>query len=194
MPKGLARNVIDTLVLVLCLVFASIGLLAGWSMTGRPLLRWWTAQTWPAMQCEVISSQVATHADIEGGDTGETYSIDIEYRYHIGGRPFTSRRYDFMQRSDTARADQDALVETYPPGRVFECFVDPDDPAEALISRRFRKGYLFGLLFVGAFTVIPMAVAVGTVPAWLKRRVGMALAASDTISTNPCYLDRYARH
>jgi hypothetical protein len=154
--------------LVFCLVFASIGLAAGWLMTGRPLLRWWSAQGWPATQCEVVSSQVATHP----GSEGDTYSVDIEYRYYVEDRSFTSRRYDFMKSSDTARADKEALVETYPPGRVFECFVDPQDPAEALISRRFRMAYLWGLLFFGMFTVIPTAVAVGLVLPWFTRRSG----------------------
>jgi len=81
--------------------------------------------------------------------------VDIVFFYTINGRPFSSARYGFMGGSSSGYAGKQAIVNQYPPGRRTVCYVNPADPADAVLERRFTNDMLFGLIplvFVGAGT------------------------------------------
>ena len=63
-------------------------------------------------------------------------------------------RYNFVPGSDNV-SDYQAVAARYPPGHRFECYVNPADPTQAVISRELTFGYFFGLVFFVFFTVIP---------------------------------------
>ena len=55
------------------------------------------ARSWVAADCEVVSSGVETHSD----DDGDTYSVEILYRYRFEGREYHSNRYHFFTGSSS---------------------------------------------------------------------------------------------
>lgn len=133
--------------------FFAVFLLAGLGFSAFfvwPLVRLVEARSWVETPCEVIESRVATHA----GDDGDTYSVEAVYRYTVAGREYRSERYDFFPGSTSGYEGKARIVESLPPGTRTVCWVDPEDPAEAVLTRRITTEYLFGL--------IPLAfVAVG---------------------------------
>jgi len=137
-----------------CMVlFSLIFLLAGaagtYFLLVRPVSKLLASLSWTETQCTVLSSQVA---EVSSSD-GSTYRIDIRYQYIAGGNLRESNRYDFRIGSSSGTAGKQAIVDRYPPGARVQCWVDPGDPAEAVLSRGFSPAYLFGLMPLIFFAV-----------------------------------------
>lgn len=107
-----------------------------------PALRVVEAQSWREVPCIIVSSDVRSHSS----DDGVTYSIDVVYRYEVDGREHRSNRYQFMGGSTSGYDGKAEVVAGIPAGAETTCYVDPDDPFEAVIERGFTTDYLFGLL------------------------------------------------
>ncbi len=108
----------------------------------RPALQVMAALSWEETACEVVASGVRSHP----GDDGATYSIDVLYSYEIDGREYRSNRYGFLGGSSSGYERRARIVEALPAGAGTVCYVDPNDPFEAVIERGFTGEYLFGLL------------------------------------------------
>jgi len=135
-----------------CVVgFFGIFLLAGlgfFAVFAVPAWRNLQARSWPEVPCEILASRVASH----DGDDGDTYSVEVRYRYRVDDRAHVSERYDFFPGSTSGYEGKARVVERLPPGTRTVCYVDPADPTEAVLDRSFTAEYLFGLLplaFVG---------------------------------------------
>jgi len=137
-------------------VFLLAGLGVGWLVIVGPALGALRARSWAATDCEVVSSGVETHS----GDDGDTYSVEILYRYRHRGREYHSNRYHFFTGSTSGHESKARVVEGYPEGQRFTCWVDPDDPAEAVIERG-----LVGEIWIGLVPLVFVLVGGGGV-AW----------------------------
>lgn len=130
-----------------CLVgFFSVFFLAGLGFLipifVLPTMKVVAARSWTPTDCEILSSYVATHA----GEDGSTYSVEVTYRYQVDGATYTSDRYEFMGGSSSGQASKQKVVEDLPEGSTTTCWVDPDEPTEAVLYRGFTWVYLFALL------------------------------------------------
>ncbi|GAB4248859.1 MAG: hypothetical protein OHK005_15490 [Candidatus Methylacidiphilales bacterium] len=144
----------NMLIISLGTVFA----LAGLVTTGIFSIPIWTELAglsgYVATPATVLSSEVRTHS----GDN-VTYSVHIRYRYEVGGITFESDRYDLMNLSSSGRADKDKIVQRYPPGASFTCYVAPTQPELAVIRNDWQWIYLFtgippGAVLIGLCMVI----------------------------------------
>ena len=125
--------------------FFSVFLLAGLGFLmifAVPAWRAVASRGWTPVACEILSSSVGTHT----GEDGATYSIDVRYRYLFDGVEYTSERYDFLGGSSGGYESKQEVVETLPEGSLATCYVDPDEPGEAVLYRGFSWIYLFALL------------------------------------------------
>jgi hypothetical protein len=107
-----------------------------------PALRVAEARSWQPVSCVILSSGVRSHSS----DDGATYSIEVLYRYDFQGRSHQSNRYQFIGGSSSGYESKSAAVDRIPAGATVTCYVDPDDPYEAVIERGFTTDYLFGLI------------------------------------------------
>jgi len=112
--------------------------------------------------CTIQTSKVVEHSDSDGS----TYSVEVSYRYKVNGQPFVSSRYKFMTGSSSGHSGKQAVVDALPPGKQTVCYVDPNNPAEAVIERGFTSDLLFGLIplvfvMIGAGGLIGMVVYKG---------------------------------
>ena len=123
-------------------IFLLIGLVAFYLMAIRPLLYVAAAQDWAVTPCTIVSSEVGVHH----GDDSITYSIDLTYKYEVRGKSYQSDRYHFVGGSSSGRAAKQAIVTRYPVGAKTTCYVDPDDPSEAVIERGLVGEMWFGLI------------------------------------------------
>lgn len=117
-----------------------------------PAFKVLAARDWPEVPCVIESSEVRSHSS----DDGTTYSVDILYRYEVDGRELRSNRYQFMGGSSSGREGKSAIVRQYRVGREAVCYVNPDDPTDAVLERGFTAGMWFGLL-----PLVFVAVGVG---------------------------------
>jgi hypothetical protein len=102
-----------------------------WPMAISPGLSIVRAQGWSPTTCVVEHSSVRAHHS----DDGTTYSVDILYRYERDGRAWRSSRYGFFGGSSGGRSGKEAIVRAHPVGASVPCWVDPSDPAEAVLER-----------------------------------------------------------
>ena len=113
----------------------------------RPALKVLAAKSWQPTPCTIVSSQVRSHA----GDDSTTYSVEVLYTYTYNGWEHKSNRYQFLDGSTGGYAEKERIVRRPPPLTRTVCYVNPKDPAEAVLNGDFNHEYLFGfapLLFV----------------------------------------------
>ena len=122
------------------LLFVAVGLGLGYFLLYRPLARLVVARSWTALACVVESSTVRSHE----GDDSTTYSVDIVYRYEVGGRTYRGNRYDFLGGSSSGYEAKQRVVDAHPVGATVTCFVDPRDPASSVLQRGWSAKYLLG--------------------------------------------------
>ena len=139
----------------------------------RPLGQIIAARQWIAMPAQVMSSTVKA-------DSRATYSVAITYTYTVNNQRYESKRYDFVGGASSGRGGKAAIVRHHPSGSELICFVDPHDPAAAVIDRGLQASLWFALL-PGVFAAIgiicllsafrktpPVAPTTTTVP-WQSR-------------------------
>ncbi len=137
------------------LLFAAVGFVAFYFISLRPLLRAQASSDWPEVPCEIISSEVERKSDSDGS----TYRVSVRYRYTWSGRDYESDRYDFSSGSTNIGVDKmRAAVAGLPSGHRAICYVNPADPASAVISRKSPS-----TVWIGAFTLIFPAVGLGLI-------------------------------
>ncbi len=161
-----------------------------------PALRVVEARSWTETPCEILSSGVRTHS----GDDGSTYSVQVLFRYEIDGREHISDRYQFLSGSSSGYERKAKAVEKIPPGTQTLCYVNPDDPFDAVLERGFTVDYLFGLVplvfvLIGAGGVIFSLGAARAAkrdasrPSWGEPRVMGLEAAAAQQSQGPVSLE-----
>lgn len=129
-----------------CMVaFFAVFLLAGAGFSlffVRPAVQVLKAKSWQATPCTVLSSQVRSHS----GEDSTTYSVDVLYTYTFGGGEYKSNRYQFLGGSSGGYSEKERIVRRLPPLTRTTCYVNPDEPAEAVMNRDFSPEYAFGLV------------------------------------------------
>jgi hypothetical protein len=145
------------------LAFGILSLLAGvgslYYVIVGPLLSMRAAADWAEVPCIIRESSVEHHTGGRVGDTDKGfYSIRVKYDYRYKGQEYTSERYDLYDISTGEVEWKKAVVKKIPPGTETICFVNPDNPSEAVLSRARNVGYVTaipGVLFLllGLFCV-----------------------------------------
>ena len=82
--------------------------------------------TWPLVAGEIVTSKVETHTNEEGTH----YSANIEYRYQVDGKRFTS---DVIVIGGHSYGPHGA-VSRYPQGQAVEVAYNPSKPNEAVLE------------------------------------------------------------
>jgi hypothetical protein len=124
-------------------IFLVIGCATFYVLFLHPVLKMQSAQTWQEVPCVVISSSVKSHSGSKGGST---YSVNILYSYQFNGREHRSNAYNFMTGfSSSGYTGKQAIVARYPPGTKAVCYINPNEPSEAVLMRGFSAEMWFGL-------------------------------------------------
>lgn len=111
------------------------------------------ASRWTQVPCEILSSRVERHS----GSKSSTYSVEIRYRYDYKGRSYKGTRYNFDTGNSSSRGWREAAVEKFPPGLKTLCYVDPEDPTEAVLSVTPSPDRWFGLI-PGVFLLVGLFI------------------------------------
>jgi len=133
-------------------VFLLVGCGVTYPVFVRPVLKILAARSWTEVPCEIVSSRVKTNSDSDGN----TYRVDVVYRYTYQSRTYTSNRYHFMTGSSSGYEGKAAAVRKFPAGSQATCYVDPAAPAEAVLDRNAA-----GDLWIGLIPLVFVAVGAG---------------------------------
>ncbi len=99
------------------------------------------ARSWAPVECEILESRVES-----GSGDGDTYSVEVRYRYRWEGAEYESDRHDFLGGASSGRSAKQEVVDGLPQGSTTTCWVDPEEPSEAVLYRGWSWPYLFVLL------------------------------------------------
>lgn len=155
--------------LLLALPFAAVGL-GVLCLSVVPTLHDWTRmQSWRPVEAHLEAAALQHHRGSKGGST---QSVEARYRYSVGGREFHGERVAIADGADNVGDFQSelgaALEDALRQERAITVWVNPDDPAEAIIDRSLRPGLLaLKLVFVVAFGGVGFGVLYAL---WRTRR------------------------
>ncbi|MDR3403815.1 MAG: DUF3592 domain-containing protein [Chthoniobacter sp.] len=127
-------------------IFLVIGAGVLYFATIRPWQQIAAARNWKETPCTIASSRVVQSGSMAHGMP--TYRIDIFYHYTVNGIRYGTNRYQFASGASSGQADKQRVVDQYPPGRETVCYVNPDSPSQAVLSRSLNGEMLYGLIGV----------------------------------------------
>jgi len=131
-----------------CFVFGLIFFLFGAGFFalafGRGFLKLIDARDWTPTPCTILSSEVQSH--------GDTFSIEVRFSYNVNDHNYESSRYDFVEGSSSGYDSKAKIVGQIPAGARTTCYVNPRDPADAVLERGFtNEMYFAGIPLLFAF-------------------------------------------
>jgi len=134
------------------LIFLLIGLGVG-VFFARGALDVLAARDWVPVEARLLSVDLQLRHDSDGGTT---YRVRAEYEYDWRGERFLSSKVDFLPGADGLgnyhRNTYRRLNRAFQASEPVTAWVDPDDPARAVLERGMRWGrFAFGMLFPMVF-------------------------------------------
>ena len=150
------------LLLIFFAIFFIAGIGFGWMMLGRPLLKIKESENWLRTSCKIVSSRIKKSRV----DKSTTYSVDIVFKYKFSGVEYIGGSYDFMTGSDSDYRSKSKVVDHYSKGKTAYCYVNPDDPVEAVISREFNSPWWLAVIPL-IFILVGLGGMIGV---WVKKK------------------------
>jgi hypothetical protein len=148
---SLTPGFVGIFLFVFALPFAGIGIWSGTRLCSV-IDTYRSTQQWEETPAAII------HVEIENVDSGEGMSCQTkaEYLYDYKGKHYRGKRVSIHSGSDNIGSFQiDAfheLKEHWRNARLFRCYVNPADPAKAVLYRDLRwEMVLFQAIFTAAF-------------------------------------------
>ena len=145
-------------------IFLAVGCIVIIAFTVRPLFNWSRSAHWMETEAVIISSELG-HS--RGSKGKATYRVNITFQYRINEQTYVGEKYDFFMSDLYTNIGVKAMrkaVDRHHPGDVVKCYVNPDNPKQAIISREIHCGLLiltsiFGLIFGG----VGIAIILGNI-------------------------------
>ncbi len=136
--KGKSRYAVAALFAI----FAIVGGALLYPLGIKPIAKTIAAESWIATPCQVLRAEVRNH----DSDDGTTYSVYILYQYEFQGQTYKSDRHEFVGGSSSGYQGKARVVEQYKTAASPICYVNPDNPFEAVLKRGFHAKLLLVLV------------------------------------------------
>jgi hypothetical protein len=115
------------------IAFTLVGLVVGYFTVLKPILQIRRSKNFVETPCTIKSMQ---RKRVHKGSV-----VVVRYTYEFDGQTYTSDRYGF-----SGPADDHKAFRRQAPGTRSICFVNPDNPAEAVMSREYIKTFFINIL------------------------------------------------
>jgi hypothetical protein len=117
-------------------------------LSGIPIANCWRARDWLAVPCRIVDSRV-TAEEIHGEHPVTLYRADVLFAYRLGETEYRSNDHAFTDLATPYyAAGKRAIVREFPAGAASMCYVNPADPAQAVLSIAVGPTVLFGAVFL----------------------------------------------
>jgi len=137
--------------------FFAMGAFFCWMMGLSPLLHSLASHDWVETSCVIVSSDVERHQSSDG----DTYSIEISFRYTVDGKEYVSDTYNFNKSSSSGYKGKAQLVREFPVGSEHICWVNPDDSNQAVLNRNIPGIVFFTIPFSSIFMLVGLGLSAG---------------------------------
>lgn len=107
-------------------------------------------QTWRSVSGVVIASELRSFQEWKDNVERTLYTPGVVYRYAVNGHEYTGDRYSLGAGTQWGKPQPvQKMLERFPAGGAVTVFYNPKAPAEAVLERRVRCGWLIWLLAAG---------------------------------------------
>lgn len=141
--------------LIIAILFTAISMLAGYFMGLKPIFKARQAKKWVKTDCIVESEEWKTGVEYIEGRPQNVTRLVVWYSYEYGGEKYVSSRYSSTGKTGTLGLGfGGTLRKTRPRGTKAVCYVNPYNPAEAVLSREVSTEGIFWGLVLLSFVVL----------------------------------------
>ncbi len=142
--------------LLFALPFLLGGLFAGYQMGFKPLVAWLDSRDWVEEPARIDLLELASDNDSDGD---RTYWIRAKFRYHHDGRLWKSERFEFVEsKTNVGIGGMKERIQTLRADPAPICWVNPQNPREAVLDRSMTLQSLIGLAFPVPFLVVGLGL------------------------------------
>lgn len=142
------------------IIFGGCGALLMTMTAIVPLSQHLKSESWIQTPAVVISSHVSQERRKSKNGSYTVYIPEIRYNYQYNKKSYSSLRHNFFKKEYRNPREAQELVRQHYPGKKITCFVDPDKPSEAVISRQIDHWDLGrNFLFSGLFLAVGLFIA-----------------------------------
>jgi hypothetical protein len=143
------------------LFLAMAGMLFTWVLW-RAFTRAEETRSWVETPCRIVGSLV--RSERPSPNSNMSHRAEVRYVYEFGGQNRTGSRVKRVDGATTHEERAQAVVAAYPVGMQTVCYVNPAQPAEAVLKQGSR-GALYSIWFPLLFVVGGLGVAVNALRA-----------------------------
>jgi hypothetical protein len=129
-----------------------------------PIRRSLLARNWPAVPCRILEARIIE----EHHHVASSFEPQVLFTYEIGGRVYTSSRYNLSEPFASSYASAKSQIEPYPPGSTNACYVPPGHPDRAVLRRDFQPAWFF----------ISFGLGLGVLDVWILSKHWRSVAAA----------------
>ena len=123
---------------------------------------------WTSVPCVIVESRLAE--EILNPNTPVNYRPVVRYRYEVAGRTLESDRLRRIETKSSRREKMNTLLAPYPPGAEAAAWVNPADPAEAVLIRDKRTA-IYSIWFPLLFVVGGLGIALNSLIRFFNPRI-----------------------
>ena len=133
--------------LVAAAVLLAVGSLIVGLCTVWPLARVIDARDWLATPCRIESCELTSRTSRSSkGRTSTTWDVQARYRYVVAGKEYISERFELGPRPGGGLDWRQAALARLRASNPAQCWVDPRNPAAAVLERGFDPNNLVPLV------------------------------------------------
>ena len=147
------------------LPFFAMGAGFMWFMGLKPITLSVQSLSWPQVACTVTHSELLSFSDSDG----TSYRPEIRVRHFYQDQQYDGGNYNFNTASSSGRSGKAKIVSDYPVGRQTWCWVNPNNPYQAVISRSVPGLVWFVIPFTSVFVIIGLAIMLGSLGLFPKK-------------------------
>lgn len=118
--------------------------------------------SWPQATAYILESKVLTVS----GDSN-TYRPEMTFTYEFQGGVYQATGYDLWKISTSSRAEQERASASFLVGGRYPCYVNPENPQEAVLSLDWPEGAGMMIWIPSLFLFIGIAIPLGI---WIANR------------------------
>ncbi|NWK55107.1 DUF3592 domain-containing protein [Verrucomicrobiaceae bacterium N1E253] len=151
--------------------FSSIFVVVGLVSTYQAVHR----STWPAVDCELTRFEVKSDPKLD-----PAFQPQVEFTYEWEGQSYQGDKVWVSQKGEDDYEDLGELIEQYRRGDLSRCYVNPDQPGEAVLlaeSDDLWGGLVFAL-FGGGFVAIGIGIMFSS--RWMKKQENAPLSSKSS--------------
>lgn len=160
MPAGCAGLFFGTLVTV---AFA----IPAWFFFLMPFLQTRAAQFWTGVPCTIVSSR-----NIQTAGRRPATIFKVQYRYSIDGTSYFGDEYSFWMERTSLLYRRDRILPLpgkFAPGADATCFVNPSNPAQAILDRSLPPNFAFAAMLISLPLTMGVLIAAASLLQIRKR-------------------------